>query len=70
MIRETLRDDSETRVGDSSSLILTSERVWCELTYTARKRNQQESGREQDSRRTRNQDLVTPAASRIPIEMV
>ena len=46
-----------------------SERVWCELTYNARNRNQKESGREQDSCRTRNQDFVAPAPYHMPIEV-
>ena len=29
MIRETLRDDSETRIGDTKKYILMRERIWC-----------------------------------------
>ena len=40
------------------------------LTLNARNRNQKESGREQDSCRTRNQDFVAPALYHMPIEVV
>ena len=40
------------------------------LTLNARNRNQKESGGEQDSCRTRNQDFVAPATCHIPIEVV
>ena len=39
------------------------------LTLNTRNRDQKESGREQDSCRTRNQDLVAPAPSNIPNEV-
>ena len=40
------------------------------LTRNARNRNQKESGREQDSCRTRNQDFVAPAPYHMLIEVV
>ena len=40
------------------------------LTLNARNRNEKESGREQDSCRTRSQDFVTPALCHMPMEVV